>query len=507
MRFAGAISILALGAGSTALGQSAGDRETRIDELQKQLDAIAAQLRELQGQPSGSTSELGARLDGAVRQSPSEALREPRRLNISAPGLEGLDITGYVRTRGEYWGNYDTGGGNGDSTAFGTEAALGFNARVSEKTSVYIEPQASFIWGDDTTHGLGGPSGTAGGFTNSDDVQIVQALMRVSDMYGSGFDMGVGRQKIELGAERMIGDDEWSLNRTTFDGFRFDRNLGDPGNLTFLAVRVEDVVHATAIMVPTIPGQDGRGDLFGLYYSSNKNDSTGQVDVYVLHLEDPNYGSGVPSDETRWTTYGARWNSPSFGGLCFEVEAATQFGEFNGLRTGNHDWGFDVWAMHAGASYKMPDNQLIDGFCVAYDYATGGSNSSVQHSFVQLYPSVHGWFGITDFFSWQNIEHWMVGASFNVGEGDLMLGYHWNRMAAADGGFFGYNQGGGASTAGDDLGREIDLVYSVDCSKATAVDFGIGYFFPGDGYQSAIGGSGTGDDNVTFGYLQFRTRF
>src|SRR6185436_6355613 len=103
MRFAGAVAVLALYAGSTAWAQSAPDNEQRISELQKQLDSIAAQLRELQSQPAADAKSLESRLDGAVRQSPSEALREPRRLNISAPGIEGLDISGYLHVRGEGW--------------------------------------------------------------------------------------------------------------------------------------------------------------------------------------------------------------------------------------------------------------------------------------------------------------------------------------------------------------------------------------------------------------------
>jgi hypothetical protein len=514
MRFAGAISILALAAGSTAFGQNAADREQCIADLQKQLDAIAAQLRELQGQPAAGTSSLEARLDGAVRQSPSEALREPRRLNISAPGLEGLDITGGVRGRGEYWGNYETGAGNADGFAFGGEAWLGFNMKISEKTSVFLQPQASYVWGDNTVHNLGdpndptggsGPPGTSGSFTNTDDIEIVQAVLMVSDFYGTGGNLGVGRQKVELGAERMIGDDEWNLNRTTFDGFRYDNNLGDPGNVTFIALRVEDVTHSSAFLVPTTAGQEARGDLFGVYYTTTKNDQTGQFDVYVLHLEDPNYGSGVSGDETRWTTYGGRWQSPSWSGLSFDVEAATQFGEYLGQKTGNHDWGGDVWAAHAGACWKAPEDvQFFDGVCVAYDYATGGDDTSDRHSFVQLYPSVHSWFGLTDFFSWTNIEHWMAGVNFDVGEGTLMLAYHWNRMASGDGSFYGYNQfGGTGSTNGNDLGEETDLVYSVQCSKSTAVDLGLGYFRPGGAFESIVGGG----DNVTFGYLQFRTAF
>ncbi len=515
MRFAGAISVLTFCVGSTALAQSAVDREQRITELQKQLDSIAAQLRELQDGPAAGSTSLESRLDGAIRQSPSETLREPRRLNISAPGLEGLDITGNVRVRGEVWNDYDR-GANGDSTGIGSEAALGFNAKVSEKSHVYLEPHAAFVWGDNTVHNLvGGPIGTGGGTApnnsffgnaNSDVVVITQAYLSVADIYGSGWNMTAGRERVELGAERMIGDDEWSLNRTTFDGFRLDRNLGEPGNVTVLAMRLKDPIHGTDYLGNANSPEDTHGELYGVYYSSQKNDQAGQFDVYLLHLEDENFQSGTPGDRTRWTTYGARWRTPSFGGLVVDAEAATQFGEYFGQDT-NHDVGGDVWAFHADATYKAENVEFIDGFCVGYDYATGGDDVNNRHSFVQLYPSLHGWFGITDFFGWSNIIHFMAGASFKVEHGKLMLSYHRNRMASGEGGFVGYNNFGGSSRVnggGKDLGHEFDLVYSVDCTKSTAVDLGIAYFLPEDGYTASVGG---GKDNMTFGYLQFRTRF
>lgn len=225
MRKAGAMSVLALGAGSLAFGQDASSQAQKIAELQKQVDAMQAQLRALQTEtPSGG---LEARLDGAVRNSPVEALREPRRLNISAPGLDGLNIDGLVHIRGDYWANFDSGGGNNDVSSFGTEAQLGFDARVSEKTSIRIGLHYSDIWGNDTNHGLGGTSRlTDDSTTSSDgDINAQEVLLRVGDLYGTGVDMTVGRQRIELGAERIIGDDDWRLTRTSFDGFRFDLSL------------------------------------------------------------------------------------------------------------------------------------------------------------------------------------------------------------------------------------------------------------------------------------------
>ncbi len=503
MRKAGAMSVLALGAGSLAFGQDASSQAQKIAELQKQVDAMQAQLRSLQTEtPSGS---LEARLDGAVRNSPVEALREPRRLNISAPGLDGLDINGLVHIRGDYWANFDSGGGNNDVSSFGTEAQLGFDARVSEKTSVRIGLHYSDIWGNDTNHGLGGTSRLTDDSTSSADGDITafEANLRVGDLYGTGVDMIAGRQRIELGAERIIGDDEWRLTRTSFDGFRFDNNLGDAaGRWTLLALRLHDSDNSgnreLLPIAPSAPNNNpiNNADLYGFYYTVMPRD-IGTIDAYFFHLEDFNYPAGM--ERTRFSTYGARWASPDWEGLSFEAEGATQFGELFGNKTDNY--GFGTYALHGSAAFRPRDVEYFDGIHAAYDYATGGN--SPEENFQQLFPSLHGWFGLTDMFGWSNIQHTTLGASFDLGEGQLNLGYHWSRRATTSAGFGGYNLSSASSGGNKPLGQEIDLTYVMECSKSTTVGMGIGYFFAGNGYHDLTGNS----DNMMFGYFAATTRF
>jgi hypothetical protein len=533
---AGALSLLALGAGTTAFGQNAPDQQQQISDLQKQsaelqkqnadlqkkIEMLDAKLNEIQGQPTVSSPGLESRLDGATRASAAEALREPRRLNISAPGLEGLDVTGMMHTRGEYWGNYNFGAGEMDGFEVGTEVSLGFNAKISEHSNVYLEPHGSFVWGDDLAYPLGGPTGTSTGTTtgsnvgvgsSSDLVTMDQAYLHVNDAW-QGWNVTAGRQRIELGEERMLGDDEWNLNRTSFDGVRLDRQLGSRmGNMSVIAVRLQSQHTSTASLHPFNVGQDDHADLYSLYYT-NKDDRIGTYDVYLFHLEDPNYNDAIPNNRTRWTTYGARWVSRAFGPVTFDTEAATQFGEFNGLKT--HNWGGSVWAMHAGATFKPTGlsghvAEHDPSFVAAYDYASGGSDTSDQNTFVQLYPSLHGWFGMTDYFSWSNIEHWMLGVNAKAPHGTIGLSYHWNRLAnkntsATTGAAFqGYNNfgGSGSKASGKELGQELDVVYSANCTKSTVVDTGLGYFMPGHAYTSLTGVT----NDAVFAFIQFRTHF
>ncbi len=499
MRTAGAISILALSAGS-ALGQEALSRDQQIAELKKQVAALSAQIDSLQ---SPAAASLEARLDGAVRNGPAEALREPRRLNISAPGTDGINIGGLVRVRGDYWGNYHSTVGKDDVNSIGAEAQLAFDARVSEKTSVGITMHASDAWGDNTSTGLGDTTRITGDSSSNEGVHIdaQRIVLKVADIYNTGVDMTAGRQAIEFGKERVIGDDDWRLNRTSFDGFRFDNDLGDgAGKWTLVALRLNDSDNGSSDEL--VPGGGvstvDNADLYGAYYTTAMN-GVGNVDLYVFHLEDMNYSDSGAVGRTRFTTYGARWASEDMGGLCFDAEGVTQFGELMGDRT--HNYGFGTYAVHAGACFKPGNIEFFDGFHAGYDYATGGDDSS--ENYLQIAPSLHGWFGLTDFFGWSNIQHWTVGTSFKMGDGTVCVGYHWNRRASTDAGFAGYNYSSATSGGDKALGQEADLAYTVECSKSTSVGMGMGYFFAGDGFHDMTGASG----DMVYGYFAATTRF
>jgi hypothetical protein len=511
MRFVGAISILALCVGSPAFGQDALDKDQKIQDLQKQIAGIQAQLDAMK---SDSTTPAQG-LDGKVRESPVDPATEPRRLNISAPGIEGIDLFGGIGVRADYWGNYNAAGnGSNDILSVGQETWLGAKAKISEKTSAGVTLHYAGIWGNNTFNGLdsAGNGRLTGGTvtpatnaaTNTPSVGVTEAWLSVKDMYNAGIDFLAGRQKIQFGAERIIGDDEWRLNRTVFDGFRLDQSLGaDYGGWSLIAVRLQDNDNSgTSELTPTGSNKVDNADLYGFYYTMKRSD-VGTLDAYVFDLQDMNYNDPTgAAGKTSWVTYGARWMSNSFGGATFEAEGATQFGYFTGSRTDNY--GFGTYGLHLGANWSPEEKiQYFKAVHANYDYATGGT--SPEGNFVQLYPSLHGTFGITDFFGWSNIQHFSVGSDFDALDGTIALSYHWNRMASHFGGFTGYNASGGSTVTSNDkdLGQEFDAVYSVECTKSTRVGMGLGYFFPGSGFAQMTGGS----NDMVYSYLAFRVVF
>src|SRR5262249_32677847 len=149
--------------------------QRQVDSFQKQLDAMRA------GKQDGTTVPAAdSKVDGAVRQGPVEPSADPRRLNISAPGIEGIDLFGGMQMRGDYWANYNVGGGPNDVLSAGTEAWLGARAKLSETVFVNFTLHYAGVWGNDTFNGLdsqfpgrvGGPVGGATSTNTGNDASV-----------------------------------------------------------------------------------------------------------------------------------------------------------------------------------------------------------------------------------------------------------------------------------------------------------------------------------------------
>jgi hypothetical protein len=73
-----------------------------------------------------------------------------------------------------------------------------------------------------------------------------------------------------------------------------------------------------------------------------------------------------------------------------------------------------AWAAEGGAAYQFLNVAAKPRVFTQYDYASGNSDpaTNAKHStFDTIYPSAHDRFGMTDLFSWQNIEAVRVGTT------------------------------------------------------------------------------------------------
>lgn len=503
MRFLGGTAMV-LVLGAPAFAQQESSKDQMILELQRKLEALESRLGKLEAPDQAvpkAQAGLEARLEETIRQNAAEPVREPMRLNFSAPNNAKVEFSGGFRMIGNFWGGYNNGANEDDSLSFGSSVDLGFDIKVSEKTRAYIELHDGRIWGG------GAPGGNVDSENGAENLYLNQAFVAVADIYDTGIDLTFGRQKLEYGRERILGDDEWLLNRRAFDGFVFHNDMGGGSSVDVGLVRLGDGDTATDNEIT--PGGAAAGfdttaaEAYYVYYT-NKSDDLGALDLYYALIDadafsNVNGGAGL---DTRYSTYGVRWEH-SAGIFFWDTEFATQFGRVVGMRT--KDYGFDAYALSGRGGAKFDDIEFLDTVYLQYDRATGDDFvDSENNAFVQGFNSQHGWFGIMDFASWSNIVQYVIGATFEVAHGKIDVSHRWLEAENDSGFVFGYNNSGiGGANTGHQIGQEFDVVYSVECAQNQNVDLGAAVFLPDTVYEDSLGDH----DKVWFAYLQYRLRF
>lgn len=486
MRILGGVAALLLAGGSPTMALQEQNRDDVILELQKKIEELEKKVDEMSQAPAQEpTTGLETRLDEAIHQSPSEPLLEPTRLNFTAPGLESATFTGFFRWRGAWWGNFNSpfNGNEDDILTFDQRLDLGMDLRLTEKSSLYIEFHDQRIWGISDAAPV------------ADNEEFSAVSLDVNDLYGSGWDMNLGRQKVEMGAERQIGEDEWLNTVTRFDGITTSSQMMKNTTLSIGAYRLFDGDNASLVEFQpggAAAGADNNNTEYYMVYVENEEESYGNLDFYLFLLDADNGDSSV---ESRLFTYGARWQHGT-DPIWWDVEAATNFGKFLGNR--GNDYGFDRYAFTGRAGWRADNVQYLDGFYVGYDYATGG----VDDTYIQQFPSLHGWFGIMDFASWSNVVQYVLGMKMVALDGNVDISYRWLEVENDNGAFFGYNTAGAAG-GNNDIGQELDITYTVQCTEKSNMDAGFGYFFPGDAYTNAF----NSNSNVVFAFMSYGIRF
>ncbi|MCC7229800.1 MAG: alginate export family protein [Fimbriimonadaceae bacterium] len=295
--------------------------------------------------------------------------------------------------------------------------------------------------------------------------------------YKSGdWTTSLGRQKINIGQQRLIGSFEWNNVGRTYDGLRIQNK-----NWDFFAGRIGLAFPLPAeARVAGIVHMDPKIGNTMLVFKHDEG-TTGKVDIQTL---DHSFAR-------------------SFGALAFEAEGALQVGKNLGKDQ-------RAWALHT----KIVSNQKSFKPYLEFNAASGGSDSSENRAFDNLYPTNHGKFGIADMCGWKNIEHLAVGTDYSVNK-NLNLKVSWNHFRLQDAGDAWYGASGAPNShggvpfkdptgaSGRELGSEFDFDATYTFSKNWSVSSGLAIFNPGGYVQNLTGRT----DRQVWGYIQLSAKF
>jgi hypothetical protein len=416
-----------------------------------------------------------------------------------------ITLSGQYRLRGEYRSNPNFTSNNSNSL-LDQRIRLTAKAQATDDVSVKITLQDSRRWGINAGTQDSGPSLTDNGVANHLDLH--ESYLAVKDVLGTGVNTKIGRQKLVLGDQRLVGAFDWHNNARTFDAFRFDYGGIEQADLLLVASKVAEA-----------NAGDGDQDFY-VAQATVKNIPNNTVDVYVMLLRD---GSTTPMVSNATTiggtlssaqslyTYGARVKG-MFNAIDYTGEVAFQSGGFD-TTTATYDISALAYALKAG--YTLP-TAMKTRVGAQYLHADGDSDASDTdiETFSNLFPTNHLHMGYMDRQGWRNVDAWSVDASAQVNEKLNVKAAWWSfKLAEQEDGWYGAGnwnntvtgtlRAANSANTEDEIGSELDIIATYKYNSAITAQAGIARFFTGTLVDNRV----ADEEDQDWAYLQLVANF
>jgi hypothetical protein len=333
-------------------------------------------------------------------------------------------------------------------------------------------------------------------------IQNLFVDLKLADWGGDPAYVRIGRQELLFGSQRLISTLDWANTRRTFQGVRGFRQTE---NWDFDMFWVQPVIPANNRPSSVEDGNefnsvDYHQNFVGAW-ATNRPKPGQVIDLYYLMLDNTNSFSqmGIPRGNFTRHTMGGRY-AGNQGNFLFDSETAFQFGSQNDR---------DVFAAMTtqGIGYNFKDAFWTPTVWAYYDYASGGNPiNGTAHTFNQLFPFGHYYFGWIDQVGRQNIHDlnfhlYMYPAKW------LTAWVQFHSFWLANGKDALYNAGGNVlrfdptGKSGTHVGEELDFVYNIHLSKHADILTGYCYLWGGEFMKKTVGKTGGVNSGLTF--LQF----
>lgn len=310
---------------------------------------------------------------------------------------------------------------------------------------------------------------------------------------GAGLGEGsirIGRQKFNLGRQRLVASLEWVNTARVWDGVRLTQALG-PGR------RLDAFVSKLVPVRPRAFNSHARtgnrmfdSQFHGLYLTDKASLPGVDWELYALLRRNGDAGDRVWTWGTRLEGTRGRWDG--------ELEAMLQTGRYGFQR-------HRAWALHAGGGRAFAGGWHAGA---AYNFGSGGDGSATHKTFDNLYPLNHAYYGYMDFFSLQNLHNLEAVLRWKPdGRQTWRLAWEgfWLHRPQTDA---WYNAGAGVVRQGrpgasSRVGSEVDLTLASRFPEWRLTTLlGFGHFFAGPFVRD----TGTSSD-ANFLFAQAKYRF
>jgi Alginate export len=460
--------------------------------------------------------------------------------------INNLNITGDIRVRPEFRNNGRFGIGSQTIAAAGAPGTtvqsndffvqqwvrLGIHYSISPDVVFFFQPQWSKTWGAAT-----GTDPNVGASGAGNDIFARQAFMLIRNFGVKNLTAKLGRQLVVWGNHRMFGHFDWNNVGWAFDGAQLQYTVSPNITVETAWLRVSEsdcgaLGGGCGGVTATAAGGSATSGDADIVFVRAPMKFMGVVlePTYIWHSSGTGGApSGArPSNQSRHTVGGRVTTTQAISKVRVDVtgEGYYQFGEIGAVGSPRLQ-DISAYAMHidGGVTLPVPMQPRIGGefniasgssdanSCSAASggtIANGGCNSDWR-GFDQLFPTNHIHFGYMDRMAWKNMIHFSAGLQLRpTADSHLEISGHKFYLNETNDNWYQASQGifitSPAGNQEDDLGSEIDVVYTMFFTPGNHVawQIGGGVFMPGDFVDgnSASDFNNVGVGNETWGYTQ-----
>ncbi len=327
-----------------------------------------------------------------------------------------------------------------------------------------------------------------------------QAYVEFGSTETDPWGLKVGRQVINLGEQRLVGETPWSNAERTFDAVVGTARYKWQDRL----IRLE--AFSASVVVPVDGTWDHHlqgSDLHGLYGGLENFIPRAVIEPYIFWRVTPRVKNELGATaNTNEKVPGFRWAGTAPKGFDYSTELVTEHGSIGAVK-------IHAWAGHWNVGHRWNSLWATPRIYAEWNYASGDDNpkDGIKGTFDQLYPTAHDRYGMDDQVGWQNIRDFRAGLETkprkNVG---VNVEYNdWNLASATDALYNGAGTALFRSTTGaygTHVGQELDFMGTWTVTRNVSLGAGIGHIFPGQFLKLATPG-----DGYTYPYFMATWKF
>lgn len=461
-------------------------------------------------------------LTSATTRATAQAPPLPESIAIGAwtfrPSLE-------ARLRGEYRRHpVDIGGTVFDSTAvlaegyqttlptiLGTQGDVNAQFFAAERVRLGLAVDRGPVTGalvlqDARVFGSIQPSFVGPGQPTLPSLEPYEAYIDVHSRTGRRVFLRLGRQKVEWGDGRLIGDSDWSATGRSLDAARFGFQVGD------FDIEAMAALLAAPGGLPPATSDDRKPAVYGTGAQLYGLNVTWHL-LPLLNFELTGLSRIVREPNPTWVTRSDTHviDARIFGdrrGFRYALEGAYELGRVASYGQ-NRDLGAFALAAQAGLETSLP---LHLTFEIEGAYASGddGSFDGRITRFDPIFPDTHTALGPMNLVAWSNILS--VGGDVRMKlseELGLTAGYRFVNLASAHGRWITADLvpvGASLKNTERSLGHEIDGALKFSPWKPIEFEGGYGLFIFGNGAREILREAGRAAKLSHWAYLQTTIR-